>query len=167
MGLHTGDAALVEGDYHGPAVNRPARLTTAGHGGQVLISGATAALVADRLPAGVELVALGEHQLRDLGRPEELYQSVDQDGSVSVKSGGQVAPARPGKVHAVDQEHRGSASYLLHSDLSTRPKSESTVDGSDVELGPHTPLGLAVAVELHPHSDCLARTTRRSIVEWQ
>jgi class 3 adenylate cyclase len=76
MGLHTGDAVLVEDDYHGPAVNRAARLTTAGHGGQVLVSGATAALVADRLPANVELVALGEHRLRDLGQPEVLYQLV-------------------------------------------------------------------------------------------
>jgi class 3 adenylate cyclase len=76
MGLHTGDAALVGGDYHGSAVNRAARLTTAGHGGQVLVSGATASLVVDRLPAGAELVALGEHRLRDLGRPEVLYQLV-------------------------------------------------------------------------------------------
>jgi predicted ATPase/class 3 adenylate cyclase len=76
MGLHTGDAVLVEGDYHGPAVNRAARLTTAGHGGQVLVSGATASLVMDRLPTGAELVALGEHRLRDLGRPEVLYQLV-------------------------------------------------------------------------------------------
>jgi predicted ATPase len=79
MGLHTGDAVLVEDDYHGPAVNRAARLTTAGHGGQVLVSGATAALVTDRLPANVELVALGEHRLRDLGRPEVLYQLVHPD----------------------------------------------------------------------------------------
>src|SRR6516165_7318742 len=76
MGLHTGDAVLVEGDYHGPAVNRAARLTTAGHGGQVLVSGATASLVMDRLPTGAELIALGEHRLRDLGRPEVLYQLV-------------------------------------------------------------------------------------------
>jgi len=79
MGLHTGDAVLVEGDYHGPAVNRAARLTTAAHGGQVLVSGATASVVADRLPAGTELVTLGEHRLRDLGRPEVLYQLAHRD----------------------------------------------------------------------------------------
>src|SRR6516162_8962054 len=45
MGLHTGDAEFRDGDYHGSAVNRAARLTSAGHGGQVLVSGATAQLV--------------------------------------------------------------------------------------------------------------------------
>jgi predicted ATPase/class 3 adenylate cyclase len=79
VGLHTGDAEYREGDYHGPAVNRAARLMTAGHGGQVLVSGATAALVGRRLPEGAELVALGEHRLRDLGRPEQLYQLAHPD----------------------------------------------------------------------------------------
>jgi predicted ATPase len=49
---------------------------SAGHGGQVLVSAATAALVGERLPDGVELVSLGERRLRDLGRPELLYQVV-------------------------------------------------------------------------------------------
>jgi predicted ATPase/class 3 adenylate cyclase len=74
MGLHTGDAEFRDGDYHGSAVNRAARLTSAGHGGQVLVSGATAPLLAGRLPEGAELLALGEHRLRDLGQPEVLYQ---------------------------------------------------------------------------------------------
>jgi predicted ATPase/class 3 adenylate cyclase len=74
VGVHTGDAEFREGDYHGTAVNRAARLMTAGHGGQVLVSGATAPLVGGRLPEGADLVALGEHRLRDLGRPEVLYQ---------------------------------------------------------------------------------------------
>ena len=79
MGLHTGDAEFRDGDYHGSAVNRAARLTSAGHGGQVLVSGATAPLVAGRLPDGAELVALGEHRLRDLGQPEVLYQLCHPD----------------------------------------------------------------------------------------
>jgi predicted ATPase/class 3 adenylate cyclase len=74
MGLHTGEAVYRDGDYHGPALNRAARLMSAGHGGQVLISSATAALLGERLPDGAELVPLGEHRLRDLGRPEVLYQ---------------------------------------------------------------------------------------------
>jgi hypothetical protein len=74
MGLHTGDAEFRDGDFHGSAVNRAARLTSAGHGGQVLVSGATAPLVAGRLPESAELVALGEHRLRDLGQPEVLHQ---------------------------------------------------------------------------------------------
>ena len=79
MGLHTGDAEFRDGDYHGSAVNRAARLTSAGHGGQVLASGATAPLVVGRLPEGAELVDLGEHRLRDLGQPEVLYQLCHPD----------------------------------------------------------------------------------------
>jgi class 3 adenylate cyclase len=79
MGLHTGDAEFRDGDYHGSAVNRAARLTSAGHGGQVLVSGVTASLLAGRLPEGAELVGLGEHRLRDLGRPEVLYQLAHPD----------------------------------------------------------------------------------------
>ncbi len=79
MGLHSGDAEFRGGDYHGPAVNRAARLTSAGHGGQVLVSGATAQLVMNRLPDGAELMALGEHRLRDLGQPEVLYQLCHPD----------------------------------------------------------------------------------------
>ena len=52
VGVHTGDAEFGGGDYHGPAVNRAARLMTAGHGGQVLVSGATAALGVGGCPRG-------------------------------------------------------------------------------------------------------------------
>jgi predicted ATPase len=79
MGVHTGDAEFRDGDYHGSAVNRAARLTSAGHGGQTLVSGATAPLVGGQLPEGAELVALGEHRLRDLGQPEVLYQLCHPD----------------------------------------------------------------------------------------
>jgi predicted ATPase/class 3 adenylate cyclase len=79
MGLHTGDAEFRDGDYHGSAVNRAARLTSAGHGGQVLVSGATASLAVGRLADGAELVGLGEHRLRDLGQPEVLYQLCHPD----------------------------------------------------------------------------------------
>jgi predicted ATPase/class 3 adenylate cyclase len=80
MGLHTGDAEFRDGDYHGSAVNRAARLTSAGHGGQVLVSGATAQLlVGGRLPDHAELLSLGEHRLRDLGQPEVLHQLCHPD----------------------------------------------------------------------------------------
>jgi predicted ATPase/class 3 adenylate cyclase len=74
MALHTGEADLREGDYYGPAVNRCARLRAAAHGGQVLLSSVTRELVWDRLPAAVSLQDLGEHRLRDLARPERLFQ---------------------------------------------------------------------------------------------
>src|SRR6476646_6333785 len=55
MALHTGEADLREGDYYGSAVNRCARLRSAAHGGQTLLSRATFDLVRDNLPAGVRL----------------------------------------------------------------------------------------------------------------
>jgi predicted ATPase/class 3 adenylate cyclase len=74
MGLHTGEAELREGDYFGGVVNRAARLMNAGHGGQVLVSQVTAELVGDSLPIGVALRDLGAHRLRDLSRPERVFQ---------------------------------------------------------------------------------------------
>jgi predicted ATPase/class 3 adenylate cyclase len=74
MGLHVGEGQGDGTDYHGRAVNRAARIMAAGHGGQVLLSGPTAALVMDQLPAGAVLRDLGEHLLKDLARPERLYQ---------------------------------------------------------------------------------------------
>jgi predicted ATPase/class 3 adenylate cyclase len=76
MGLHSGEAQPRGDDYFGPAVIRGARIMAVGHGGQVLLSGASAALVADELPDGATLMDLGAHRLKDLGRPEELFQLV-------------------------------------------------------------------------------------------
>jgi predicted ATPase/class 3 adenylate cyclase len=76
MGIHTGDGRLdADGEYVGADVHRAARVAAAGHGGQVLLSETTSALVADELPEGVGLRGLGEHRLKDL-RPERLFQLV-------------------------------------------------------------------------------------------
>jgi len=74
MGLHTGACEERDRDYFGPVVNRAARLEAAAHGGQVLVSGATAELLAGSLPDGVGLEDLGPHRLKDLGRPEQVHQ---------------------------------------------------------------------------------------------
>jgi predicted ATPase/class 3 adenylate cyclase len=74
MALHTGAAEERDGDYFGPPVNRVARLLSAGHGGQVLLSLPTQELVRDQLPAETRLRDLGEHRLKDLFRPERVYQ---------------------------------------------------------------------------------------------
>ncbi len=74
MGVHTGEADLREGDYFGTAVNRAARVSAAAHGGQVLVSHVTEELVRDRLPEELDLNDLGEHHLRDLARPERVFQ---------------------------------------------------------------------------------------------
>jgi class 3 adenylate cyclase len=76
MALHTGEPALSGGGYVGLDVHRAARLGAAGHGGQVLLSQGTAALVSPELPAGVGLRDLGEHRLKDLPQPEHVYQLV-------------------------------------------------------------------------------------------
>src|SRR5207244_13130219 len=76
MALHVGEAARRNGDYYGPTLNRTARIMAAGHGGQVLLSAAAAALVMDDLPEGSTLRDLGEHRLKDLGRPERVFQLV-------------------------------------------------------------------------------------------
>jgi predicted ATPase/class 3 adenylate cyclase/DNA-binding CsgD family transcriptional regulator len=74
MALHSGACAEHDGDYVGPVVNRTARLLDIGHGGQVLVTAATYALLADRLPGGIGLQDLGEQRLRDLGRAERVFQ---------------------------------------------------------------------------------------------
>jgi predicted ATPase/class 3 adenylate cyclase len=79
MALHTGAAEAREGDYLGPPLNRVARLLEAGHGGQVLLSQSTFDLARDHLPEGVSLRDLGEHRLRDLARPERIFQPVAPD----------------------------------------------------------------------------------------
>jgi predicted ATPase/DNA-binding SARP family transcriptional activator len=79
MALHTGEAELRAGDYYGTAVNRCARLRAIAHGGQILLSEATAGLVRDTLPVGVGLRDLGEHRLRDLTRPERVFQLLHPD----------------------------------------------------------------------------------------
>ncbi|HEX9839655.1 MAG TPA: adenylate/guanylate cyclase domain-containing protein, partial [Anaerolineales bacterium] len=74
MGLHTGEAELREGDYYGQTLNRTARIMSLAYGGQILLSGITAEVVRDHLPANTFLLDLGEHRLRDLIRPERIFQ---------------------------------------------------------------------------------------------
>jgi predicted ATPase/class 3 adenylate cyclase/Flp pilus assembly protein TadD len=74
MALHTGAAHERDGDYFGPPVNRVARLLSAGHGGQILLSSSTQELVRDHLPADTHLRDLGERHLKDLARPERIFQ---------------------------------------------------------------------------------------------
>ena len=72
--VHTGTADLQLGDYYGSAVNRAARLRAIAHGGQTVISGSTWELVRDALPDYVVAKDMGDHALKDLTRPEHVYQ---------------------------------------------------------------------------------------------
>ena len=74
MGLHSGEVTEVSGAYVGVAVHRAARIAAAGHGGQIVLSDATAALVRDDLPAGWILHDLGAHRLKDFPAAARLYQ---------------------------------------------------------------------------------------------
>ncbi|MGV0718368.1 BTAD domain-containing putative transcriptional regulator [Mycolicibacterium sp. XJ662] len=74
VALHTGEVELRDGDYFGRAVNRAARLRSLACGGQILCSGATAELVIDSLPEDVVLADLGTRQLRNLARPEHVFE---------------------------------------------------------------------------------------------
>src|SRR6266542_4471125 len=79
MALHTGAAEIRDGDYFGPPLNRIARILALGHGGQILLSRATHDLIADDLLPQTALHDLGEHYLRDLSRPEQIYQLISAD----------------------------------------------------------------------------------------
>jgi predicted ATPase/class 3 adenylate cyclase/DNA-binding CsgD family transcriptional regulator len=79
MGLHTGEPQRTAEGYVGLDVHRAARIMSAGHGGQVLLSQATCSLVGQEPPEGASLRDLGEHRLKDLGRPVRLFQLVISD----------------------------------------------------------------------------------------
>ena len=80
VGMHTDEAVIVDDTgYASLPINRCSRLMTAAHGGQTVVSGATEMLMRGQLPDRMELVDLGEHRLRDLGRPIRIFQ-LTRDG---------------------------------------------------------------------------------------
>ncbi len=79
MALHAGEPVTTFGEYMGLDVHRSARICAAGHGGQILLSEAARALVEEHLPADVRLQDLGVHRLKDLQRPEHLFQLIHPD----------------------------------------------------------------------------------------
>ncbi len=82
MGVHTGEPTSTGARYVGLAVHRAARVGSAGHGGQVLLSASTEAVLRDELPSGFALRDLGEQRLKDFDQPERIYQVV-ADGLVA------------------------------------------------------------------------------------
>jgi YVTN family beta-propeller protein len=76
MGLHTSEPVVGEERYVGLGVHRAARICSAGHGGQILLSGATRELVEDDLPIGTWLHDLGHHRLKDIDRAEHIFELV-------------------------------------------------------------------------------------------
>jgi YVTN family beta-propeller protein len=78
IGMHTGEPVVSEEGYHGTGLHRAARIMAVGHGGQVLMSEATAAVLADEEVPGVGVRDLGRHQLKDLNRSEHVFQLVSE-----------------------------------------------------------------------------------------
>jgi len=74
MGLHTGSAAVRDNDYFGPTLNRVSRISSAAHGGQLVVSLTTFELLRDEMPGGVGTIDLGSHRLRGLARAERIFQ---------------------------------------------------------------------------------------------
>jgi predicted ATPase len=123
IGAHTGEAELRAGDYYGAAVNRCARLRGIGHGGQILLSEATAVLVRDDLPTGASLVDLGGHRLRGLSRPEHVHQltapdlRADFQPLASVDARPHNLPVQPTPLLGREREVQAVRSLLLRDDV--------------------------------------------------
>jgi predicted ATPase/class 3 adenylate cyclase len=93
MGVHTGEAEVSGDDYVGLDVHRAARICSAAHGGQVLVSSSTRELVAGDLASDVGLRDVGEHRLKDLERAERLFQIVARGLPADFPSPRSEAPA--------------------------------------------------------------------------
>jgi predicted ATPase/class 3 adenylate cyclase len=76
MGIHSGEASGTPAGLVGFDVHRAARIAAAAHGGQIVVSATTAALLRDSLPEGARLKDLGAHRFKDLGHPEQIFQLV-------------------------------------------------------------------------------------------
>ena len=81
IGIHTGDMILLDDGYHGMPANLAKRITDAGHGGQILLSAVTYALVKTQFPPG-SFVALGEHRLKNIQHPEAIFQFLAPQASI-------------------------------------------------------------------------------------
>ncbi len=79
MAIHSGDAEQRDGDYFGPTLNRVARVLATGHGGQTLLTFVTTETVRTFLPDEISMRDLGERRLKDLSRPERIFQLVAKD----------------------------------------------------------------------------------------
>ena len=74
MGIHIGEAEHRDGDYYGSTLNRAARIMSAGHGGQILISETTLQITREHLPSNISVLDLGQHQLKGLSKSEWIHQ---------------------------------------------------------------------------------------------
>jgi YVTN family beta-propeller protein len=104
IGVHTGEPGLGEEGYHGLGVVRAARISAAGHGGQVLLSQATRALIEDEELEDLDVRDLGEHQLKDMPQPERIFQLVGPGLADDFPPVRAPAGARPLPVAGTEEE---------------------------------------------------------------
>jgi len=131
MGIHTGEPAVGGESYVGLGVHRAARICSACHGGQLLVSNATRELVQDDLPSGVGLRELGEHSLKDLDRAECLFQ---------VTGAGLRSDFPPLRTLA------GPETVALFGVVSGRPAAVAPIAATDAIVGREPELGTARAI---------------------
>ena len=126
MAVHTGAVESRDGDYFGPPLNRVARLLSAGHGGQTLLSEATHDLGRDHLPPLATTKALGEHGLKDLARREAVFQLCHPDLP-------QTFPPLKSEMAPLDKE-TPSIAVLPFINMSRDEDNEYFADGLSEEL---------------------------------
>ena len=129
MALHTGNAQPKNGDYIGQVLTRCARLRAAAHGGQILLTQETHDLVRDALPAGIELMGLGEYQLRDFSHPTRVFQVAGEglptdfpplrtsDTLLATPPSGSPLPIVPSALIGRDRELAAGRELLLRDDM--------------------------------------------------
>ncbi|MCU1386606.1 MAG: cyclase, partial [Acidobacteria bacterium] len=142
MGIATGESEQREGDYFGPALNRAARVMAAGHGGQILLVGVTAALV-----KGIDFADLGLRNLRDLSEPVHLLQ-VRADGLPSAFPPLVTLDGTPGNLRTQPTSFIGRDDDVT--ELQTELQARRLVTLTGVGGVGKTRLALQVAAQLAP-----------------
>lgn len=141
MALYSGAVESRDGDYFGPALNRVARLLSAGHGGQTLLAESARQLSRDALPPLASLASLGEHTLRDVTLPETIYQLCHPDLPrefpplrEATATGGAPPPASPPTTATAAAPEPCSVAVLPFTNLSGEAENEYFSDGLSEEL---------------------------------